>query len=257
MSIWYNRGRKVNSAMTAVMLSKRLMRIARACPVGARVADIGSDHALLASYLAQNGIASQVIAGEVNEGPYQAARRQVERLGLPNVSVRKGDGLSVLAPGEADVICIAGMGGQLIVSILEAGKSRLEGVRKLILQPNVGEETVRRWLLYNGWELVEEAILEEDGIIYEILVAEPGDPEQPYRDQDRTMEDLLRIGPHLWREKSPVLYRKWRKERDKTETILKQMSRSEKPEVQERIDRMKQELLWMDEVIACLPTDKP
>jgi tRNA (adenine22-N1)-methyltransferase len=137
--------------MTSIVLSKRLKTIADYCPAGSRVADIGSDHALLASYLLANGLASFVIAGELNDGPYQAAREQVAKLAAADrASVRKGDGLAVLAPGETDVICIAGMGGQLIASILERGKAKLPGVKRLILQPNVGEEVVRRWLLDNG-----------------------------------------------------------------------------------------------------------
>ncbi|MCK9911021.1 class I SAM-dependent methyltransferase, partial [Microbacteriaceae bacterium K1510] len=78
------------------------------------MADIGSDHALLTSYLLVNGIADYVIAGELNEGPYQAALKQINTIQKRDqASVRKGDGLAVLAPHEVDVICIAGMGGQL------------------------------------------------------------------------------------------------------------------------------------------------
>jgi tRNA (adenine22-N1)-methyltransferase len=244
--------------MTSLTISKRLQTIARYCPQGARVADIGSDHALLASYLLVNGIASFVIAGELNEGPYQAARKQIHTLqARDRASVRKGDGLAVLSPGEVDVICIAGMGGQLIVSILSEGREKLSGVRRLILQPNVGEELVRRWLIDNGWQLVDESILEEDGIIYEILVAEPGEPLAPYRNRNRSVEELIRIGPFLWAGQSPVLVRKWEREREKWRNILAQIRRSNRSETAERVKQIETELAWMDEVIACLRTDKP
>ncbi|MFY0546076.1 tRNA (adenine(22)-N(1))-methyltransferase [Brevibacillus sp. H7] len=243
--------------MIALMISKRLQTIAQYCPKGSRVADIGSDHALLASYLLVSGIASYVIAGELNEGPYQAARRQIHTLqARDRASVRKGNGLAVLAPGEAEVICIAGMGGQLIVSILTEGKEKLPGVRRLILQPNVGEELVRRWLIDNGWQLTHETILEEDQIIYEILVAEPGDPLVPYRDKDKTTEELIRIGPLLWTEKSPVLRRKWERERDKWLNVLAQVKRSDRPETAQRVKEIEAELAWMNEVIRCLHTDR-
>ncbi|WP_029097282.1 tRNA (adenine(22)-N(1))-methyltransferase [Brevibacillus thermoruber] len=242
---------------SSLIISKRLETIARYCPQGARVADIGSDHALLASYLLVRGIASFVIVGELNEGPYQAALRQIQTLALRDrASVRKGDGLSVLRPGEVDAVCIAGMGGQLIVSILAAGADKLEGVRRLILQPNVGEELVRRWLLENGWQLVAESILEEDGIIYEILVAERGEPAKPYEGKERSLEELLRIGPFLWEEKSPILLKKWRQERDKWQRVLSQLQQSRKPEAAERTRQIEAELEWLDEVIACLHTDK-
>lgn len=221
------------------------------------MADIGSDHALLASYLLVHDIASFVIAGELNEGPYQAALRQIESLRLGNrASVRKGNGLEVLAPHEADVICIAGMGGQLIVSILEAGEAKLEGVQRLILQPNVGEELVRRWLLEHQWQLVDETILEEDGIVYEILVAQPGEPLVPYTGQTRPVEDLLRIGPFLWQKKDPALMRKWSRELEKWRQIHAQIRHAGRgrAENEDRIAQINREMEWIEEVIACLQT---
>lgn len=247
----------MNIQMTSVSISQRLQTIARYCPEGARVADIGSDHALLASYLLVKGIASFVIAGELNEGPFQAAQKQIRTLQLKDrASVRKGNGLAVLSPGEADVICIAGMGGQLIVSILEAGKDKLEGVQRLILQPNVGEEAVRQWMISNGWQLIAESILQEDGVIYEILVAERGVPHIPYENKDRTQEELLRIGPFLWEEKSIILHDKWMHEQEKWQKVIVQLKRSDKPEAAERIKEIEAEVKWIDEVIACLRTDK-
>ncbi|KZE42001.1 SAM-dependent methyltransferase [Brevibacillus parabrevis] len=244
--------------MTSLTISKRLQTIARYCPEGARVADIGSDHALLASYLLVKGIASFVIAGELNEGPFQAAKKQIHTLQLKDrAAVRKGNGLAVLEPGEVDVVCIAGMGGQLIVSILEEGLLKLEGVQRLILQPNVGEEIVRRWMLKQGWQLVAETILQEDGIIYEILVAERGAPLFPYENKERPQEDLIRIGPFLWEEKSPILVEKWQHEREKWQKVLGQLTRSDKREAAQRIAEIEQEVKWIDEVIACLRTDKP
>ncbi|QQE73064.1 tRNA (adenine-N(1))-methyltransferase [Brevibacillus composti] len=244
--------------MTSWMISKRLKTIADFCPEGARVADIGSDHALLASYFIQQNIASFVVAGELNEGPYQAALKQVHTIGAEDrISVRRGNGLAVLQKGEVDVICIAGMGGQLIVSILTEGADKLEGVSRLVLQPNVGEELVRRWMLENGWQLSNETILEEDGIIYEILVADRGEPMLPYRNKDRSREELLRLGPFLWEEKSPVLARKWMREREKWQKVLNQLRRSEKTEAAKRAREVEAELEWIDGVITCLHTDKP
>lgn len=243
--------------MTTIPISKRLQTIAAYCPTGARVADIGSDHALLSAYLLVNNVASHVILGELNEGPYQAACRQMNGLAMRDrASVRKGDGLSVLATGEVDVVCIAGMGGQLIASILEAGKDKLPGVKRLVLQPNVGEELVRRWLYDNGWQLVDETILEEDGVIYEILVADLGEAAVPYREQDRSFAELLRIGPILWKKQPSLLARKWEREKNKWESIKKQIESSARVEATERITYIQSELDWINEVITCLQTDK-
>lgn len=244
--------------MSFITISNRLQTIAEFCPRGARVADIGSDHALLASYLTLNKIASQVIAGELNEGPYLAAKQQIASIGAEDqVSVRRGDGLAVLQQNEVDVICIAGMGGQLITSILDAGKEKLQGVIRLILQPNVGEDTVRRWFLNHGWQLIEERIIEEDGIIYEILVAEVGEPDAPYHGSDRSKDELLRLGPFLWQKKSPILHKKLEREKEKWLKIYAQMSQSEREETKSRLHEVQQEITWLEEVISCIQTDKP
>lgn len=243
--------------MTSIPISQRLQTIAGYCPTSSRVADIGSDHALLSTYLLVHHIASHVILGELNEGPYQVACKQINGLQTRDrASVRKGDGLAVLSPGEVDVICIAGMGGQLIASILEAGKAKLVGVKRLVLQPNVGEEVVRRWLYEHGWQLIDETILEEDGIIYEILVAENGDPQKPYHQQDRSQEELMRLGPILWEKKLPALAKKWERERSKWQHIKEQIQRSAREEAKERLDQIETEIAWIDGVIACLHTDK-
>src|SRR5690554_6840208 len=111
---------KENDTSVTVKLSKRLAMIAGQIPIGDRVADIGSDHAHLPVYLAQQGLIEYAIAGELNEGPFLTACKQVQQANLEHkVSVRHGDGLSVLRANEVDTIVIAGMGGSTMVSILE------------------------------------------------------------------------------------------------------------------------------------------
>ncbi|MBJ6363123.1 tRNA (adenine(22)-N(1))-methyltransferase [Paenibacillus sp. GCM10012307] len=255
-------------------LSNRLERIAYFVGQGRRVADIGSDHALLPVYLLQSGKSPSAIAGELNGGPYEAARRQVAGARLEEaIQVRQGNGLEVVQPGEADTITIAGMGGGLIRDILEAGRlqGKLEGVQELVLQPNVGEELVRRWLFNNGWYLQEEEILEEDGKTYEILhaVREPDadvrnkqlyDPsfwENAYAKVLRS-ELLYVMGPWLLRkpDANGIWARKWNREIEKLEKISRQMERSELAESQEKLKQLQRDRDELKEVLACLQTDR-
>ncbi|MUT66691.1 class I SAM-dependent methyltransferase [Paenibacillus sp. NEAU-GSW1] len=260
-------------------ISKRLQTIADFVTPDGRAADIGSDHAMLPVYLLQTRRVASAIAGELNQGPYEAACKQAADAGLTyKLSVRRGDGLSVLQPGETDTITIAGMGGALMSEILEAGfqTGKLEGVSELVLQPNVGEDLVRSWLLKRGWYLQAEAILEEDGKIYEVLhaiklKAEEGNdslktlqlklydssflPISLNADQGKAL--LLQMGPHLLRQPSEVLAEKWRLELDKLEKICAQLSLSDQPQAEEKKAAFREQINKIEEVLRCLPMDKP
>ncbi len=235
--------------MNSEKLSNRLATVAKYIPEGAKFADIGSDHAYLPCFAVQSGKAISAIAGEVVDGPYQIAKKQVELLNLQEkISVRKGDGLEVISLGEVECITIAGMGGTLIAKILEDGKEKLQGVRRLVLQPNVGAVSVRNWLIRNNWELVAEEILEEEGKIYEILVAEPGDPFLPYGGTNR--DASLLMGPFLMKEKSAVFVKKWSNELKSWQKILENLSRaSDTPENRRRKDEFSRKIKLVEGVL--------
>ncbi|WP_163101917.1 tRNA (adenine(22)-N(1))-methyltransferase [Peribacillus alkalitolerans] len=224
--------------MNIEKLSKRLEAVASYIPSKSILADIGSDHAYLPCYAVINGLVLKAIAGEVVEGPYQSARNQVLSAGLENkIEVRKGDGLDVLNPGEATTVTIAGMGGPLIASILERGKDKLEKTERLILQPNIHAISIRQWLLSNGWQLIKEQILEEDGKIYEVLVAEKGNPDLPYQENK---EAALLMGPFLLKEMNSTFVKKWDHEKNHWLQILKQLELSGESEGNQQ---KKQEIL--------------
>lgn len=255
-----------------IQLSQRLQTVAQYITKGHRVADIGSDHAMLPVYLVQQQICSFAIAGEINEGPWQAASRQIANANLSDViTARRGNGLEVVAPGEVDTITICGMGGALISTILDEGyaKGKLEGVKELVLQPNVGEDAVRIWLLEHHWALLDEAILEEDGKLYEVLYAKKIDDTKQWNEQLYSGSQLalpyaepirkallLRMGPYLLKKRDDILRKKWLAESEKLNYIIASLSQSELSSAKAKLASVKQDQQLIKEVLEWLYTDK-
>lgn len=251
-----------------VTLSDRLAAVAACVPRGSRLADIGSDHALLPVWLAEQGIIKSAVAGELNRGPWEAARRQVEASGWSRIiDVRQGDGLSVFSPGEVDTVVIAGMGGALIKRILTEGADRLAGVNRLVLQPNVAEDQVREWLSDRGWYLDHEQVVEEEGRFYVVLSAVPESSSRRSAELYAPLaldggvvvgrELLLRLGPHLVRRPSAVFCRKWEREIEKMSRIVDNLRRSETEEAAAKRAELEKQIRQIGEVLRCLSTDIP
>ncbi|UAC47279.1 tRNA (adenine(22)-N(1))-methyltransferase TrmK [Bacillus aquiflavi] len=210
--------------MNTEKLSARLAAVAKYIPKGARLADIGSDHAYLPCYAVKEEIVPFAIAGEIADGPFLSAKKQVENEGLTQkISVRKGDGLAVIERGEVDCITIAGMGGTLIINILDHNKEKLQEVQRVILQPNIGARYIRKWFLENGWELITEEILQEDGKVYEILIGEKGNPYKPY---EQMLDSGLLLGPFLQVEKNEAFKQKWTNELITWRNVLAQLDKA-------------------------------
>lgn len=214
------------------MISKRLELVASFVPQGATLLDVGSDHAYLPIELVERGQIKSAIAGEVVEGPYQSAVKNVEAHGLKEkIQVRLANGLAAFEDtDQVSVITIAGMGGRLIARILEEGLDKLANVERLILQPNNREDDLRIWLQNHGFQIVAESILEEAGKFYEILVVEAG--------QMKLSASDIRFGPFLSREISPVFVQKWQKEAEKLEFALGQIPQKNLEERQVLADKI-------------------
>lgn len=232
------------------VLSSRLRTIADLIPVGARVADIGSDHGYLPTYLVQSGKCDYIIAGEINDGPYRSTLKQIQFQQLESfVQVRKGNGLEVLHQDEVDTVVIAGMGGSLIAQILQDGEEQLSGIQLLLLQPNNGEAHIREFALEHGWELVDEQLIEEDNRIYEILVLRRGDARKPYRNQWIPHQMLLKLGPILIEKKEPLFYKKWHRELKNIERVIGQLKRASTADVQAKLLQMESEYTTIKEIL--------
>ncbi len=154
------------------MLNPRLQACAGYVGTGKIVCDVGTDHAQLAVYLIEEGIAEQVIASDIGAGPLAAADRTIEKHGLTGtIRTILSDGLAnVPSEGLTDIV-IAGMGGETMVHILETCPFPLDAIR-LILQPMTKADVLREWLYLHGFEILQETCIREERFLYAVMQAE-------------------------------------------------------------------------------------
>ncbi|MCW6663136.1 class I SAM-dependent methyltransferase [Aerococcaceae bacterium NML190073] len=236
--------------MNATILSPRLNRVAELVLEHAirpiRMADIGSDHAYLPCFLAKNHAQhfATFIAGEVVEGPYQAAKKEVLENALTNViQVRKGNGLAVIQQDDAiNTITICGMGGTLIQTILDEGKEKLTTDICLILQPNIGEATLRHWVNQHQFEIIQEEVIEDNQRLYSIMVAKFNATLKPLSDKE------CFIGAYHLAHPTPTFKAKLERERAGLSDILTNLQKAQQPPVA-KIAEVEQKLQWIQQAL--------
>lgn len=158
-----------------VVLSKRLQALCDMVTPGNRVADVGCDHGFVSIYLVQKGIAPYVYAMDVREGPLQRAKEHIASYQMEAyIETRLSDGVAALLPGEADAMVCAGMGGKLMQKILTEGRDKVSGMKELILQPQSEIRAFRVFLRQEGFGIVEEKMICEEGKYYPMMRVVPG-----------------------------------------------------------------------------------
>ena len=153
-------------------MNKRLQAIYSLICQGRGVVDVGTDHGYIPVALAQNGYAGKIIASDIRSGPLQAARSSAESAGVADkIDFLLCDGLDGCEKSAIDTIVIAGMGGDTICGILDRAEWCMTPDYTLILQPMTKAEVVRYWLAYNGYEFLDEVLVKDGGIIYQVIRA--------------------------------------------------------------------------------------
>lgn len=177
-------------------LSPRLATLADLVLPGAPCADVGTDHGQLAAALVLDGRVPAVIATDRSEGPLSGARARMQQRWRTRraVTVRLGDGLAPLAPGEVATIVLAGMGGDRIVRILDAHPKVVAATKRLVLQPNTEADAVRGWAAARHHRLEDERMVCDQGRWYVALAIGPTgrQPDLGWDRWDLTWGPLLR-----------------------------------------------------------------
>lgn len=230
-------------------LSHRLLTVASFVRKGSNLADIGTDHGYIPIYLAENGTIRSAVAMDIRKGPLERAKNHIKLHKLEDqIKTRLSDGLLELTPGEADTAVIAGMGGDLVIEILDRGRHVWNSVGQWILSPQSDLFRVRVFLEKNGFVIEDEVMVQEDGKYYTIISAaripqtEEGVLAKPYE-----KPQYYRFGWYLIKKKSPILMVFLEKEKHKLQTVLSRLEEQDTETVRERKKELTQELRIIQE----------
>lgn len=156
--------------MRPILLTPRLQRLASQVPKGANFVDVGTDHARLPVWLIEQGILTTAIATDIREGPLERARWTAGRHKVTEqISFRLGNGLEKVREAEADVIAIAGMGGETIADILAAAPWTAQAGKLLLLQPMTAVPDLRQWLVAHSFTIQSERLVQEGDTLYDTM----------------------------------------------------------------------------------------
>ena len=229
-----------------ITLSKRLEAVAGLIKRNGTLADVGTDHGYIPIAMVLRGHAEKAIAMDLRTGPLERAREHITAYGLEDrIETRLSDGVSALAENEADSIVVAGMGGELVIHILETGKAVCKSAKELILQPQSEIDEVRKYLRENGYQIADEDMVEEEQKYYPMMrVVQQEDGEKSEAKETLNHVHLLDLyGPVLLAEKNPVLLEFLQKQERHYEEILDGLNRQPDSEkICVRRDEMKEKL---------------
>jgi len=221
-----------------------LETIASCVPEGSAVADIGTDHGYIPIHLVQEGKAKHAIAMDVRKGPLLRAQAHIHEAGLEaHVEVRLSDGLLKLEQNEADCVVIAGMGGELIIHILEEGRGLWEGIPHWVLSPHSELDKVRRFLAEQEFFIERETMIKEEGKFYTVM----GINRMNKAGEKDEREISYRYGRSLIESKDPVLKEYLKKEEEQLEQIMSGLSESQTEAAVRRMEELKLELAYNKE----------
>ena len=148
---------------------KRLLTCVKLCK-GDFVADIGTDHGYLPCFMVENGLCRKAFACDIAEKPLESAQKHIKEQGLEDkIQTILANGLENVPLDEITDIVIAGMGGEMIVSILENCDKIREKKVNLVLQPMTKWDILRRWLYENGFQVTRELACTEGKFVYSVM----------------------------------------------------------------------------------------
>ncbi|MGL4344765.1 MAG: tRNA (adenine(22)-N(1))-methyltransferase [Cellulosilyticaceae bacterium] len=229
-----------------MQLSNRLFHMAKLVEAGERVVDVGTDHGFIPIYLTTHDICSYCIAGDINKGPLDNARKHMEKYNVQGIDLRLGGGLSqVKHEDQINTIIIGGMGGPLIIDILRNDSEIVKGATRLILQPQNHVGDVRRYIHSIGFKIKEESFIKDDGKYYTIIHAIPGTQQYEHEYEYEYGKLLLQCPNELFIE--------WMNYKQTVFTqIFDKLEQTQTEQTRERQASLEKEYLVYREALKCI-----
>lgn len=225
-------------------LSHRLETIASFVHRGSKIADIGTDHGYIPIYLIEKGQVASALAMDIGKGPLERAKAHIKEHGLEQrIETRLSDGLQMLLPGEVETVIIAGMGGELLIHIMEQGTHMWDSVRQWILSPQSDIGRVRHFLADRGFSIHRETMVKDEGKYYTVMEAVWNGKSPDWKNEER----YLQYGKYLIQEGHPVLAEYLKKEKKKTVSIIAFLEQQETKIAKRRVLELKKELALIEE----------
>ena len=216
-------------------LSKRLTAVAGLVTEGASVADIGTDHGYIPIHLIEQNLSPKVIAMDINKGPLERARIHIAGYGMSDrIETRLSDGLAAVKPKEVEEMIVAGMGGGLVIHILNEDPAKTRSLKELILQPQSELAKVRRYLEEHRFRIVAEDMVEEDGKYYPMMKVIPTEQKGLYAEGVPAAEEELEYGKYLLEKGHPVMGEYLKKELSVNQGVYEKLRVQESERTKER-----------------------
>lgn len=196
-------------------ISNRLKLIASFVDDNSYVIDVGCDHALLDIFLVQNKLNVKTIASDVNKGPLDSAKKNIQDYKLEDkIEVKLGDGIRTIND-LVDTIVISGLGGETIIDILKEDISRLKNIKTLILSPHSDIYQVRKEVTNLGYKIVDELFIYDQKKPYVIIKFIKG--------KEKYSDDEMFFGPIILKEKNASFYKYYQDLIIKNKEVLKKI----------------------------------
>ncbi len=256
-----------------MQLSNRLQMAASLIPEHTLLIDVGTDHGYVPISLVESGKIQKAYALDINKGPLERAEEHIRQGNLQKqIQTILSDGLtnmpidSIQSPAS---LLIAGMGGSLVIHILESQWEKVEKFDYLVLSPHSDGEKVRRFLAEHNMIIEKEEMLEEEGKYYPFLCCvhsnretyrnqeldnqwERNSQQEMNIEQERSSSHKLkdnteqlvryRYGAYLLEHKHPVLYNYLEKEKYNLLQVKEKLENNGGDKAKQRLLELEEEL---------------